>query len=278
MVTHAAVVRMMFVPIGAEVGPRRSIRLKILPKGTTSFPGIILSAPVLAPAPVGLGLRTEKHAHVLQTLGVCLPRLEEVVETRLQQEQVQVSFMLDTDQLHLEPGATALVPVRASTPYAGVRYADDHPLSEVTLAAVGPVTRTEAMLMISNTSPFSLELERGQPVARALRADQVKLPKEACVDTASSEVPFQSEPDTIMTQYPVGSVGCPYVEPVPSSDPMAGFRLASGRLGAPPYPPDAEHRRIAQPLGLEERGPVQCIGRTWSLLGQKYCMAVSGVG
>ena len=45
--------------------------------------------------------------------------------------------------------------------------------------------------------------------------------------------------------------GCPYVEPIPSDDPMAGFRLASGRLDAPAYPPDAQLRRIAQPWDLK---------------------------
>jgi hypothetical protein len=41
------------------------------------------------------------------------------------------------------------------------------------------------------------------------------------------------------------------VEPIPSSDPMAGFRLASGRLDAKEYPPQAEFNRIAQPWDLK---------------------------
>ena len=45
--------------------------------------------------------------------------------------------------------------------------------------------------------------------------------------------------------------GFPYVEPCPSDDPMAGFRLASGRMEAPAYPIDAAHKRIAQPWDLK---------------------------
>ena len=45
--------------------------------------------------------------------------------------------------------------------------------------------------------------------------------------------------------------GCPYVEPIPSDDSMAGFRLASGRLDAPAYTLDAQLRRIAQPWDLK---------------------------
>ena len=93
--------------------PCKHIRMKVLPRGATSFPGIILGAPCLAPAPAGLGLRTEAHGHVLQTLGVCLPRMEQEVEARLRQEQVQVNFLMDAPSVSLSPGATALVPVRA---------------------------------------------------------------------------------------------------------------------------------------------------------------------
>ena len=140
---------MMFVPIDANSGPLKDIRLKILPKGSTSFPGIILSAPCLAPAPLGLGLRTEKHAHVLTTLGICLPRMEEA-----RREQVQVNFLLDTAQISLCPGATVLAPVRASLPYVGARYTLDHPDSLVQLAAIGPVSRSETSLFLTKSYPF----------------------------------------------------------------------------------------------------------------------------
>ena len=50
-VTHNVILRVMFVPIGAQSGPVRAIRVKIVPKGTSFFPGIILSAPCLSPAP-----------------------------------------------------------------------------------------------------------------------------------------------------------------------------------------------------------------------------------
>ena len=126
-VTHTVLLRVMFVPIGAHTGPVRTIRMKVLPKGTTSFPGIILAAPCLAPLPHGLGLRTEPHAHVLQALGVCLPRLEEEVESRLRGETIQVSFVSDGPTIALTPGQTVLIPARASRTYRGDMFVCDSP-------------------------------------------------------------------------------------------------------------------------------------------------------
>jgi hypothetical protein len=44
IVTHSVILRVKFVPIGASVGPMRAIRMKVLPRGASSFPGIILAA------------------------------------------------------------------------------------------------------------------------------------------------------------------------------------------------------------------------------------------
>jgi hypothetical protein len=159
IVTHSVILRVKFVPIGASVGPMRAIRMKVLPRGASSFPGIILAAPTLAPAPGGLGLRTEPHAHVLQTLGVCLPRLEEEVEARFRKESVNVAFVVDSAaQIHLSPGAVALVPVRASRLFSGEVQAQDFPGSAVSLAAFGPVEGVESMLFLTNRSGLDVEL------------------------------------------------------------------------------------------------------------------------
>jgi hypothetical protein len=169
-VTHTVILRVMFVPIGAQTGPVRAIRMKVLPKGASSFPGIILSAPCLAPAPRGLGLRTEPHAHVLQSLGVCLPRLEEEVEASLHKEMVQVAFMVDTKEgIHLGPGDTALVPVRASRTFAGDLEVKPGGHWGIQLAAEGPVSETAAMLFITNTSGLGVDLEMGHAVATGQR-------------------------------------------------------------------------------------------------------------
>ena len=144
--------------------------MKILPKGASSFPGIILSAPCLAPGPKGLGLRTEPHAHVLQTLGVCLPRLEEEVEASRNKETVQLAFMLDSKEgLYLGPGETALVPVRASRTFAGDLEAKSGCHWGITLAAEGPVSETAAMLYITNASGLGIDLEMGHAIATGER-------------------------------------------------------------------------------------------------------------
>ena len=139
--------------------------MKVLPRGSTSFPGIILGAPCLAPAPAGLGLRTEAHGHVLQTIGVCLPRMEEEVEAKLRQEQVQVNFLLDAPRLSLSAGETALVPVRGSKGYCGSRLVEDDPTAPVRLAEVGPIRSAVGMLFLFNHGPLDVELEMGQAVA-----------------------------------------------------------------------------------------------------------------
>jgi len=95
-VTHAVVLRVMFVPIGSSHGPIRKVRFQILPRGSSSFPGMILAAPCLAPAPLGLGLKTERDAHVLEALGVCLPRLDKEAAAKFEEHDVvQFAFEMD---------------------------------------------------------------------------------------------------------------------------------------------------------------------------------------
>ena len=106
------------------------------------------------------------------------------------------------------------------------------------------------MLFLANHSPFEVELERGQPVAIAIDADAWNPSEAGAEDTAT--VPLRDlgtphQPRDLVMMH----TGCPYVEPIPSDDPMAGFRLASGRLDAPAYLLEAEHRRIAQPWDLK---------------------------
>jgi hypothetical protein len=95
---------------------------------------------------------------------VCLAWRE--VEARFRKESVQIAFVMDTSaQVHLAPGAVAMVPVRASRLYSGELQVQDAPGSPVSLAAQGPVTGTESMLFSTNRSDFDVKLEMGMTVA-----------------------------------------------------------------------------------------------------------------
>ena len=140
-VTHNAVLRVMFVPIGDTSGPVRCIRFKILPRGLSSFPSMILAAPTLAPK--GLGHEVKQYAHCFQSLGVCLPRLEEEIERgrkAASNDASNLAFICDSNAvICLMPGQSALVPVRASRAIPGPVLLLDPPDSGLRLAADGVV-------------------------------------------------------------------------------------------------------------------------------------------
>jgi len=56
-IIHTMVLRLEFRPAAGESGPIRDVVLKVFPKGTSTFPGIILGHPILAVVPHGLGFR-----------------------------------------------------------------------------------------------------------------------------------------------------------------------------------------------------------------------------
>ena len=86
------------------------------------------------------------------------------------------------------------------------------------------------MLIVSNMGPFSVELERGHPVAEAVRPKLMKVRESESDEPAPPTPHGGAPPEAVMAHHIVDYAPC--VEPIPSSDPMAGFRLASGRLEA----------------------------------------------
>ena len=105
-VPHAVVLRVMFVPIGSSYSPIRKLRFQILPRGSSSFLGLILAAPCLVPAPLGLGFKTEHDAHVLEALGVCLPRLDKEAGAKFDKHDV-VQFAFEMDAASPSPPSFA---------------------------------------------------------------------------------------------------------------------------------------------------------------------------
>ena len=73
----AVIFRVGFQGIGCSKRVERLFRFKILRKGCSTWPGLILGGPSLDPAPVGLGHVTSLAGHVFKTLGITVKREEE---------------------------------------------------------------------------------------------------------------------------------------------------------------------------------------------------------
>ena len=174
-------------------------------------------------------MRTEPHAHVLQTLGVCLPRLEEEVKARFRKESVNIAFVVDSAaQIHLSPGAVALVPVRASRLFSGEVQAQDFPGSAVSLAAFGPVEGVESMLFLTNRSGLDIDLELGATVAIGQYETAALVVNSDQAEEFAESVNFSSghREEVVENQY-------------------------STRQVTAPYPLGSKHVRIAQPWDLK---------------------------
>jgi hypothetical protein len=75
-VTHGIVLRTEFRPEAGGRGPIVDLVAKIFPKGSSTFPGLIIGMPALDVAPYGLGFRVCKATYALDTLGIQVPRLD----------------------------------------------------------------------------------------------------------------------------------------------------------------------------------------------------------
>lgn len=72
----AAVLRVTLVTVEGRKVPQL-FRFKVFRFGTCGWKGLIVGGPALEQAPVGLGFRPSLAGHVLDALGVVLPRVEE---------------------------------------------------------------------------------------------------------------------------------------------------------------------------------------------------------
>ena len=68
-----------FAPVTGKTGPSILVRAKVFEKGASEFQGLILGGRALdCEANGGLGFRPVAHGHVLETLGIVMPRVEQV--------------------------------------------------------------------------------------------------------------------------------------------------------------------------------------------------------
>lgn len=94
--------RVEFRPIATEPGPVVDLVFKLFPKGTASFPGLIIGLPTLDVPPYELGHRLGKDVHISDGLnGIRLPGLEIHARARLHGEtggqSMRVTRALDAE-------------------------------------------------------------------------------------------------------------------------------------------------------------------------------------
>ena len=174
--------------------------MKVLPRGSTAIPGVILGYPTLDKPPYGLGHRPTDHTHYFEELGVHLPRAEIPRRIQMRREvdswagngQVDMACTVregimhleefeeecdgpcaysDADSFTLQPGEQAMVPAVWSGPVPECDYAcEEWPCIDPDVTVLPGLCAggdREVMLCIENSSLNPALVESGASLAIA---------------------------------------------------------------------------------------------------------------